>query len=233
MTLLTICQSVARTSKVAVPSTIIGNSALEAVRLLEAIRETTQDLLKKVDFEELQAEATIATVASQNNYSLPSDFERIIDTTAWNVTRRREMFGVITPSEWQDLQNRTASGSSLTDRYRIRGGEFLVYPTPAAVESLVYEYIQNTPVESSGGTAQTDWLADTDVPRLDDYLVELGTKWRFRKVNGMPYQEDLAQYNEIGLAVKGQDGGRRKLTHRGRFRRGVQVAYPENVVAPV
>lgn len=233
MTLLTICQSVARTSKVAVPSTIIGNTALEAVRLLEAISETTNDLLKRIDFEELQAEATITTVADQNNYSLPSDYERTIGNTAWNVTRRREMQGVTTAREWQDLQNRTASSSSFTDWYRIRGGEFLVYPTPASVESLVYEYIVNTPVESSGAAAQTGWEADTDVPRIDAYLVELGTRWRFRKVNGQPYQEDLGQYNEIALVVKGQDGGRRTITPRGRFPRGVAVAYPENVVAPV
>jgi hypothetical protein len=232
MTLLTICQSVARTSKVAIPSTIIGNSALEAVRLLEAARETVKDLLKRIDFVELQGEATITTVASTEGYSLPSDFERIIDGTAWNVSRRREMFGVVTPREWQDLKNRTASNSSYTDRYRIRGGEVLIYPTPSSVESLVYEYIQNTPIESSGGTAQTDWLADTDLPRIDAFLVELGMKWRFRKMNGMPYEEDLRQYNEIGATVKAQDGGRRKICSSSRYPRGVKVAYPESVVAP-
>jgi len=232
MSLLTICQSVARSSKVKVPLTIIGNNELEAVRLLEAISNTTKDLLKKIDFEELHGEATITTVASTQGYNLPSDFERIVDNTAWNTTNRREMTGVTTASEWQDLQNRTASGSSYTDHYRIRGGQVLLYPTPAAVESLVYEYIQNTPIESSVGTAQTEWLADTDVPRIDDFLVELGTLWRFRKTNGMPYKEDLRQYNETGAEVKGQDGGRRKVVPRGRYPRGVAVAYPENVVAP-
>ena len=232
MTLLTICQSVARTSKVAVPATIIGNVGLEATRLLEAIRETTQDLLKRIDWEELQGEATITTAASTQGYSLPSDYERITDTTAWNVSRRREMVGVMSPSEWQDLQNRTASGSSLTDRYRIRGGQFLVYPIPSSVESLIYEYIQNTPIESSAAAAQKDWEADADVPRIDAYLVELGTKWRFRKVNGMPYQEDLNQYNEIALQLKGNDGGRRRIVPRSNRLHGVDVAYPENVVAP-
>ena len=232
MTLLSICEDVARSSKVKVPSTIIGNSVLEAVRLLESITETVQDLLKRVDWEELHAEATITTIASTEGYNLPSDFERIVNGTAWNTTNTNEMVGVVSAQEWQDLKNRTSSSSSFTDRYRIRGGQVLIFPTPAAVESLVYEYIVNTPVESSGAVAQTGWEADTDVPRIDAYLVQLGTKWRFRKVNGMPYQEDLNQYNEIGLIRKGQDGGRRTITPRGRFPRGVNVGYPENVVAP-
>lgn len=232
MTLLSICQIVARTSKVAVPSTIIGNSNLEAVRLLEAIKETTKDLLKTIDWQELHGEATISTVASTEGYNLPSDFERIIDNTAWNVTLRHKMQGVTTAKEWQDLKNRTASSSSAIDWYRIRGGQVLIYPTPSATESLIYEYIQNTPVESAAGAAKTDWTVDTDVPRIDAYLVELGTKWRFRKMNGMPYQEDLNQYNEIGLKVKSDDGGHRTITPRGRIPRGIAVAYPENVTAP-
>lgn len=232
MTLLSICQDVARSSKVKVPSTIIGNNELEAVRLLESITETVQDLLKRVDWEELHAEATITTVASTEGYNLPSDFERIVNGTAWNTTRTNEMVGVVSAQEWQDLKNRTSNSSSFTDRYRIRGGQVLIFPTPASVESLVYEYIVNTPVESSGAVAQTGWEADTDVPRFDAYLVQLGTKWRFRKVNGMPYQEDMSQYNEIGLIRKGQDGGRRTITPNGGFARGVKVGYPENVVAP-
>jgi len=232
MTLLSICQDVARSSNVKVPSTIIGNEELEAVRLLESITETVNDLLKRVDWEELHAEATITTIASTEGYNLPSDFERIVNGTAWNTTNTNVMIGVVSAQEWQDLKNRTSSSSSFTDRYRIRGGQVLIFPLPAAVESLVYEYIVNTPVESSGAVAQTGWEDDTDVPRLDAYLVQLGTKWRFRKVNGMPYQEDLNQYNEIGLLKKGQDGGRRTITPRGRFPRGVAVGYPENVVAP-
>ena len=232
MTLLSICQDVARSSKVKVPSTIIGNSELEAVRLLESITETVNDLLKRVDWEELQAEATITTVASTEGYNLPSDFERITNGTAWNTTNTNQMVGVVSAQEWQDLKNRTSSSSSFTDRYRIRGGQVLIFPTPAAVESLVYEYTVNTPVESSGAVAQTGWEADTDVPRIDAYLVQLGTKWRFRKVNGMPYQEDMSQYNEIGLLKKGQDGGRMTISPRGRFPSGVNVGYPENVTAP-
>jgi hypothetical protein len=232
MTLLTICQSVARTSKVAVPSTIIGNTQLEAVRLLEAIGSTTNDLLKRIDWEELHAEATITTIASTQAYSLPSDYERIVNSTAWNSTNNLQMIGVTTAAEWQNLQNATDGSGSANDWYRIRGGQVLIYPTPSSVESMVYEYIQNTPIESSGGSAQTTWQADTDVPRIDAYLVELGTRWRFRKMLGQPFQQDLEQYNEIGTAVSGFDGGRRKILPPGRLPDGVAIAYPETVVAP-
>ncbi len=232
LTLLELCKRVARDAKTAVPNTIISNAELEAVQLLQAARSTMQDLLKRVDWEELIAEATITTVASTQAYNLPSDFDRIIDETAWNVTNNDPMIGVTTAREWQYLQNSSTSTSSVLDYYRIRGGQVLIFPTPASVESLIYEYITNTPIESSGGTAQEDWLADTDVPRIDQYLVELGIRWRFRKINGKPYQEDLNEYNEIATRRIMADGGRKKICSSPRRIKGVQVAYPENVTAP-
>lgn len=232
MTLLSICQDVARNTKVKVPNTIIGNFELEAVRLLQAATETVNDLLKRVDWQELHAEATIATVASTEAYSLPSDFERIVNDSAWNSTTRYPMNGVTSAKDWQNLKNATASEGSVIDFYRIRGGQVLIYPTPTAVESLVYEYIQNTPVESSGGTAQTDWQADTDVPRIDAFLVELGIKWRFRKSLGKAYKEDQTQYNEVAIELIANDKGRKTIRPVRRRPRGVMLAYPETITAP-
>lgn len=232
MTLLSICQDVARSAKVKVPNTIIGNSELEAVRLLQAATETINDLLKRVDWQELEAEATISTVADQENYSLPPDFERIVNDTFWNNSTRYPGSGVTSAKDWQNLKNATLSQGSVTDYYRIRGNEILIYPTPASVETLVYEYIVNKPVQSSGGTAQTSWVADTDVPRIDEFLVELGIKWRFEKSTGKPYAEDQRQYNETAIQLISNNKGRKTIRPARRRPRGVLLAYPENVIAP-
>jgi hypothetical protein len=232
MTLLSICQDVARNTKVKVPNTIIGNSELEAVRLLQAATETVNDLLRRVDWQELEAEATITTVASTEAYSLPSDFERIVNDSAWNVTSKYPMSGVTSAKDWQTLKNSSFSNGSVIDLYRIRGSQFLVYPTPTTVESLIYEYIQNTPVESSGGSAQIGWQADTDLPRIDEFLVELGIKWRFRKSLGKAYQEDQRQYKEIALHKISNDKGRRTITPNFKRKRGSNIAYLQAVTAP-
>lgn len=232
LTLLELCQRVARDSKTSVPNTIVSNAELEAAQLLQCARATMKDLLKKVDWEELQKEGTISTAASTVAYNLPSDFDRIINETAWNATTKYPMIGVVSAKAWQDLKNNRTSTSSVCDYYRIRAGQILIFPTPSATESLIYEYVSNKPIESSGGTAQTEWLADTDLPRLDDYLVELGIRWRFRKMNGKPYAEDMNEYNEIGLKEMSADGGRMRVYSSPRKIRGVAVAYPENVVAP-
>jgi len=232
MTLLSICQDVARNTKVKVPSTIIGNSELEAVRLLQSATETVSDLLKRVDWQELHAEADYTTFSGTEAYSLPSNFERIVNDSAWNSTTRYPMSGVTSAKDWQNLKNATISQGSVIDYYRIRGGQVLIYPTPTAVESLVFEYIQNTPVESSGGTAQTGWEADTDVPRIDAFLVELGIKWRFRKSLGKAYKEDYTQYNEIAVELIASDKGRKTIRPKNRRPRGVMSAYPDTITAP-
>lgn len=232
MTLLTICQDIAEESKVKVPSTIIGNTELEAVRLLGAMVDTADDLLRRVDWQELHAEASISTVASTASYNLPSDFQRIVNDTAWNATTRYPMIGVTSAKDWQALQNATESEGSVQDYYRIRGDQLLIYPTPTAVESLVYEYIQNTPIESSGGAAQTTWLADTDIPKIDEYLVKLGARWRFKKMLGKAYADDKNQYEEIGRELISNNKGRKTIRPNYRSLRNVNIAYPHIVVAP-
>lgn len=232
MTLLSICQDIAEESKIKVPGTVIGNTELEAVRLLSAMSDTIDDLLRRVDWQELHAEAAIVTVASNADYALPSDFKRIVNDTAWNITTRYPMIGVMSAKDWQTLQNATESQGSVQDFYRIRGNQVLIYPTPTAIESLVYEYIQNTPVESSGGTPQTTWLADSDNPRIDEYIVKLGARWRFKRTLGKAYAEDKSQYNEIAVELISNNKGRKTIQPRSRNPRNVKLAYPQTVVAP-
>jgi hypothetical protein len=58
------------------------------------------------------------------------------------------------------------------------------------------EYYSDTWCESSAGTDQRIWTADTDVPLLPDDCFILGLIWRFRKAKGLEYQEDFNTYEE-------------------------------------
>jgi len=66
--------------------------------------------------------------------------------------------------------------------------------------------------QSSGGTVQTAWGADTDTGILDEPLLELDLRWRYLKSRGLDYIEDKNEF-ELELAqMMARDGGKRILT---------------------
>jgi hypothetical protein len=214
MTLLTISQEILEETKNAtIPQAIINNSEVSAVQILAALKKAIIDVARADDWQELQKEHTFSSVASTQGYALPSDFDRITDRTFWNTTRLRRVEGPQTPEDWRVLTNSTISGATVNDLFRIRGGETLLFPIPASVEAYIYEYITDLIVDSSGGTGQTGWEADSDVPNVDAYLVKLNATWRFLSMQGKPYAEEQRDY-ELNLAERiSRNGGNKTVCH--------------------
>ena len=201
MTLLTLAQDILKETKASsIPTTIIGNNQDSAKQALQALKLSIKDLARSYEWQELQKEYTFAGVVSQNNYSLPTDFDRFINRTFWNTSSNREMVGTTTARDWRFLNNNVNSGS-IEERYRIRNNEILIYPTPTATDNYIFEYISSYVVDSSGGSGQTDWLADDDTPNIDDYIVRLDATWRLLNMQGRPYAEKQRE-RDLALAER-------------------------------
>ena len=234
MTLLSISQDILRETKSSViPETIIGNNQDSAVQVLEALEIAIVNVSRSYDWEQLQKEHTFNSVASTKDYGLPSDFDRMIDNTFWNSTRQRTNIGPTTPQAWRELVNSTITGATTDDYFRIRGGNTVIFPTPTAVESYIYEYITDLIVDSSGGTGQTGWQADTDVPNVDEYLVRLDATWRLLNMQGKPYAEKQREF-DLALAERvSRNGGNKTIHHSPN--RGIdksKIGYPTLIVSP-
>lgn len=286
MSLLTICQGVARAVKVEVPSAIIGNSGDEAQLLLQCAQDEGEALarrpqggwvamIQEFDFTTVSLgpfdgviantgpgglaqivlasttgiaaqsfyvsgtglnynaavqtvnSATVVTVNqpattvgagenftfSQVAYSLPADFERPIDNTMWDRTRYWQMRGPLSPQQWQAVKSSVYSRATIQRRFRFRQTNgvqtFWIDPPPTDNGSqLVFEYVSNGWCKNaSTGVLQNQWLADSDLGVIDEYLMRLGVKWRTLERLGMVYDAALADYErEVSKAVA-QDGG--------------------------
>lgn len=159
---------------------------------------------------------------SQTDYSLPSDFIRPVDNTFWDRTRYWAMRGVQSPQQWQAYKSSIFSRASVQRRYRFRNSDWLSSATgtpttnvfsidPVPVDNgaeLTFEYVSNGwCANASTGARQTQWLADSDVGVIDEWLMTLGLKWRILRRLGVSYSEELAEYeNEVDKAVA-RDGG--------------------------
>ncbi len=212
MSLLDICQNAAGYAPVDEPSSIVGNANQTARSLLTYAKREGEQLYRRHTWTFLTKEYEFSTVASQRDYNLPSDFGWLINQTAWDRTNFWEMRGPLTPVEWQIYRSSVLSDTvSSRKRFRIwqttGTKKFYIDPLPDSVDNLVFEYVSNQWCESSVGTPQTTWLADTDVGRLDEHLIELGVTWRLLNRLGMAYAEERDEYDKEVSAAIGRDGG--------------------------
>ena len=148
----------------------------------------------------------------QQSYSLPSDYDFMISGTQWDRGYRWQVFGPLTPQEWQVLK----SGLSPTGprrRFRLMGGMYYLDPVPYDSNLLVYEYLSNDFVNSIGNTATTAnvFTSDSDTYVLPDDLMILGLKFRYRKAKGLEYGDDEDAYQRALQRELGRDTGSRVL----------------------
>ena len=230
MTLLSICANVAKAVGAQTPTAIIGSSDQTAQRLFQAIKQECNFLVRRFNWSALRREATITTVASTASYALESDFHRILDDTAWDRTNHWSMGGSATAGEWQFFKSATATRPVTRRRFRLmwdpvsKAREVFIDPTPSDVATLVYEYVSNQYCQATGGGAlKSEWSVDTDVPLLDDDLIELGVKYRYLRARGQPYADEHNDYRRALLVAIGNDRPARTVNLAGSETRAFQL----------
>jgi hypothetical protein len=210
VTLLTIVDNAADRIGVVRPTAVVASTDQQVLRLLGYANQEGKDLAQRVDWKVLTAEKTFTTTAAAVQASaIPSDFDRMIDQSFFNRTRKRRVEGPISAEDWQYTQAVVAT--TLVSSFRIRGTDLLMTPTPSAGDTCAYEYVSKNWCQSSLAVGQTVWTADTDTGILDEELMTLGIIWRFKKGQGLSYDEDFRSY-ELKLAqLAARDGGKPRL----------------------
>jgi hypothetical protein len=148
----------------------------------------------------------------QSDYALPADFQRPLDNTLWDRSRFWPLRGPQSPQQWQIYKSSVIGRAAIQRRFRFRGvgGQTVLSIDPAPADNgaaLVVEYVSNAWCRSSGGAAQSAWLADTDVAILDEYLIKLGLRWRVLRRLGMSYADELDEYERAVAKALAHDGG--------------------------
>lgn len=200
-TLLSMAQrAIRRIPGFAVPDSIVSNIEDDvAQRLWECANTVGEELVADYDWQELLVkDYTFATVNGTAEYDLPSNYERWVNQTTWDRSNQWPLRGPMTGMEYQTLKSGVVT-AGVRYWFRVGGGSIIVYPTPTEAATLVFDYYKRAFCQSSGGTDQTEWLADSDVPLLDTRLFITGTRYYFKRSQGLPYEDDETDYyNLIG-----------------------------------
>ena len=70
-------------------------------------------------------------------------------------------------------------------------------PIPSAGKTFGFSYVNTYFCQSSSGTAQSAWAADTDVSRLDAELVTLGAISDFLWMEGMNHEKADSDFEDL------------------------------------
>ena len=210
MTLLTICQNVADFTGFERPTSVIDNNDPIARQLLALAKREGTQLVKITPWPVLLKEHTFSTSSGTAAYSLPADFDRLVNETAFNRSDNDIFTGPLTPAQYQ-LQNYGTASSGTTEKFRLKAAsnalKFEIDPTPSSTQTIGFEYVSSYYSQTSGGAGQAAWAADNNTGILPEYLMEMGLTWRFRQAHGLDYAEDYRQYQlEVRQAVASQGG---------------------------
>lgn len=203
MSLLTICQSVARDCGFSVPSTIIGNGDDTAAMLL-ALANKSGKSLAGYSWQALQKEYTFPTVASTASYAIPADYGWIENDTVWDRTNLWAMRGSLSPQEWQVYKSGISS-TTPRSRFRVKGNLIFIDPTPSAVVTVALEYVSDKWAWDGAATYANNFVTDAYLSLIDEFLIELDVSWRFLERKGLAYAEAKADAEEQIWLALGQD----------------------------
>ena len=153
----------------------------------------------------------VALTFSKTKYSLPSDWDRQINRTHFDKSKRWEMLGPETPQQWQWLKSAYISTGPRI-RYRIMGNYFQIWPLLGTNEYLGFEYVSKYWILGATDTVPTksSFTVDTDTCIFPDRLIVSGLKLMYFQIKGFDttaFQRDydeqmnLAKLNDQGAAT--------------------------------
>jgi hypothetical protein len=148
---------------------------------------------------------------SQAKYVLPSDWDRQVDRTHYDKSKRWEMLGPTSAQQWQFLKSSYISTGPRI-RYRILGGYFQVWPAMNTDEYLGFEYMSNQWATSSAGVTQASFLADSDTCIFPDRLMVTALKKKYFEIKGFDATAFTRDYLQQLSFAKANDSGSATLS---------------------
>jgi len=157
----------------------------------------------------------------RTKYVMPTNYDRPVDGTNWDVTRHWKIIGPLTAQQWEFLiSGWIATGPVIN--WRLLGGYFQIWPVQTSADLLGLEYISNQWANSAGSFAPDKqfFTADTDTCSFPDRLMVLGLKKKYFEAKGFDTTALSKDYqSQIDIAFANDQGsGTLSMAPRGRGR---------------
>jgi len=194
------------------PATVTGSTDDRVLQILALLIEEGEDLSSRHNWSGLTVEATHTTIASENQGAITTiapGYSFIKNQTLWDRTDQLPVIGPLNGIDWQGIKAVANTGPRY--QFRIREGDLLISPTPAAGHILAFEYQSENWVVDTGGNSKSEITSDLDSFLIPDRLLLMGLRWRWAAEKGLNYSELFNTYEAQVKDAMGRDGGKRVL----------------------
>lgn len=230
MTVLSIVQDAADELGIPRPTTVISNTDPSVMQLLALANRSGKSLCHRFPWQECILEFTHTTLAAESQGTVESimpGFNWHLYHTIWNRTLRTIVDGPLFPPEWQFLKASSVTGPY--SEFRIRGKTLRMIPSPTAGQTMAGEYVSRYWCETSGGTDQEEWVADTDVGILPEDLLTIDLVWRWKRAKGLDYAEEKMEAEIVINNAMARNGSNRVMNLEGM---SIHDDYPTGIFVP-
>lgn len=230
MTVLSVVRAVSTAIGIDRPEAVFSSTEREHVELAELANEMAERIAEAFDWNILKRLQTYTGNGETDAYPLPTDYDRMpVAQSVYTSRFRAALQHVTSHDHWLDLTTRNYSFG--TGGYTLLGGELVFLPVLAAGETARLYYMSNLWATDADGEPRTEFMADTDLFRLDEALLKLGMVWQWKAYKGLGYAEEMATYEQRLAHRVARDGGSRMIRiGTARMPRGVTLAYPGVIV---
>ena len=183
------------------PISVVGNNDPGVAKALRRMNKIGRYLARTYRWPETKMNTytfdaltdQVSTLERCASYNLPSDYQRFSNLTQWDRTSHWPLIGPATDAEWQTLTSGIII-SGVRMWFRVASGYFWLSPIPTSSRTIAYEYQSNAFCQSAGSVWQTEWLADSDTPILDEELFTLGLVWELKRTKGLPCDAEQSAF---------------------------------------
>lgn len=197
------------------PSVVMESADDQVLQAKALLNWVVRYLARNYPWEVSTYEVNFTTVAQESQGYIedlaPNAFLWINGGTIYNRTLRLPVYGPVVNRQWQGLKALPAVGPYY--KYRLRGGQVLFNPVPAAGNQCYFEYASKWLILAEDGTTRkAQFDNDNDVSLIEDEVLVAGLEWRWRYVQGLDYAEEASLFQEIAAKAAGMDATKPLLT---------------------
>lgn len=217
MSLITLVQTACKRVGLPSPNAVYSSTDENVVRMLALSNEGGEEIAQRYPWQRLVNESTFTSAATESQGAITTlagtDFGWIVNDTVWNRTQMMQWFPIL-ETEWAAMKASSVTGPY--PRFLIRGNALRAIPTPTAGHTIAFEWVSKNWCQSSGGTAQSAWAADTDTGIIDEGLLTADLIWRWKAAQGLDYAEDFRKCEGRIENAMSRDGAKKHLNFHGR-----------------
>ena len=199
-------------------------SSNQAFRQMKALLNIAGEELNRLyPWEEMNGEHQITTLDTDSgDYPLPADFLYMLNQTGWERSENVPLTGPLSGQAWQYLLGRDLVSTTIYASFRIKQGEFSIFPQPPPNGlDIHFEYQSRNWVSDSttGFATNKDRVTvGADIPMFDRTLLSRYLKVKFLEAKGFDSSKAQADLNQIFQLTNSQDKGAGVLSAGGGYR---------------